>query len=194
MRILTRSRQIRNALRTVKAQIPPKDWQRINSFVSRAWVDTAWQTLGLGGQISPVAAELRPLRNPEDWSVCGAQIRFILPLRRLYTNKATIGLVAHEFAHALRAAHIGKGWSNKMGGEWDAPGAADKYQSEERRADAIASTWGFRDQTEAMREERRSVLIPYISSHQDRILRQVAHRDRDRDKRDRDEYNSELKR
>jgi hypothetical protein len=164
MLVLTRSHRIRNALRTVKARIPSKDWQRINSFVSRAWVDTAWQ------------------------SVCGAQIRFILPLCRLYTNKAIIGLVAHELAHALRAAHIGKDWLKKMGGEWDAPGADRKYLLEERRADAIASAWGFGDQIRAMREERRTVLIPYISSHQDRILRQVAHRDRDKDKRDRHEY------
>ncbi len=176
MLILTRSHRIRRALGIVRARIPSKDWQTVSAFLSKVWAETAWQTLGLGTTISEVAGELRPLKRLQDGSVCGAHIRFNLPLCRLYSNKAMVGLVAHELAHALRAAQIGEGWVEKMGGVWG-PGADRKYRLEERWADAIATAWGFRAQIRAMREERQTVLNPYLASEKNQILRQIARRD-----------------
>jgi hypothetical protein len=93
-----------------------------------------------------------------------------------------IGVIAHELAHALRAAQIGKGWFKKMVGAGNDPGADRKYRLEESMADAIASAWDFRIQIRAMREERREILDPYIRSQENRILRQIHRRYREHEK------------
>jgi hypothetical protein len=175
MKILTRSSRIRRALRQVQKRIPGGEWRSIDSFLTWVRSESQWQVLGLGGDLNPCSAALLPLYDVEDLSVRGAQIILTLPPCRLYSNKAIIGLVAHELAHALRAVYIGKEWLEKMGGaDWDAPGADRRYKSEERRADAIASAWGFRAQILAMRDERAKVLNPYIHAHEAQILRRMA--------------------
>jgi hypothetical protein len=101
---------------------------------------------------------------------------FVLPIYRLYTDSAMIGVASHEFAHALRAARYGDDWPEKMGEGQRTPEAKRKYEAEERHANAIASSWGFRAQIRAMREERQKFVNPYIRSHEIQIRRQTAAR------------------
>lgn len=174
MQVLTRSRRIRKALRVVQSYIPSDNWTVITSFLTWIRVDAGWQTSCLGEAVNPTSAELLPLYDLQDPKrVAGSQIRFVLPLCRLYSDRALIGLVAHELAHAVRAAKLGQNWLQKMGGEHSARGADRRYKREERQADGIASGWGFAKEIRAMREERESVLNPYLATHEIRILRQI---------------------
>ncbi len=177
MRILTRSRQIRKALRALRARIPAKDWQTISAFLSRVRAETAWRISGIGEAIDPISAALQPLYTLNPWILCGAEIVFVLPIYRLYTDSGMIGVAAHEFAHALRAARHDDDWPEKMGERQLTPAAIRKYEAEERRANAIASSWGFRAQIRAMREERGKFVNPYIRSHEIQIRRHIQQRD-----------------
>jgi hypothetical protein len=177
MQILTRSRRIRKALNSVRAGIPSHEWRAITDFLTWIQVDREWQTFGLSAEVRPVAAELVPLFESRE-KIKGAQIRFVLPLCRLYSNTAIVGVVAHELAHAARAVRFGKDWFTRMGGVWNAPGANRRYWTEEKHADSIASGWGFSKQIRAMRKERKEVLNPYLAVNNERILRQVERRDR----------------
>lgn len=177
MKILTRSSRVRRVLRAVEARVPSGDWQKISSFLTSIETDREWAPLGMSEELDPQAAMLRPFYSFEDGkpTVTGSHILFRLPICRLYSDEAMVGLASHELAHALRAQKIGENWLRKMGGIWSA-GADSKYQSEERHADRIASKWGFGKEIRAMREERQKVLNPFIASNEQRIMSRLMKR------------------
>jgi hypothetical protein len=57
------------------------------------------------------------------------QIIVTLPIFRLFSPKAQAGIMAHEFAHAVRASKFGPGWHEKV---------QTRYAAEERLADLMA--------------------------------------------------------
>ncbi len=101
MRILTRSRRIKRAVQAALARIPAKDRQTIMSFVTWVRVDTAWRLVGLV-EVQQSAAELLPLYEreapfeTERGKPPTGQIIFLLPVCRLFSDKALIGIAAHE--------------------------------------------------------------------------------------------------
>lgn len=99
-----------------------------------------------------------------------------LPLCRLFSDAAVVGVVAHELAHAFRAAKLDDGWLERMKGD---RGVAD--QKEENRADAIASAWGFGKQISSMRKERTRVLNPYLAANEMQILGRIEQRNQRQD-------------
>lgn len=117
MQILTRARRIRNALRVVLARLPAKDRQRITAFITRVGTDTAWN-LGLCGvPAEQTSGGLFPLYDGLNMAAPPkGQLRFSLPVCRLFTDRALVGVVAHEMAHALRASTMGPQWLERMGG------------------------------------------------------------------------------
>jgi hypothetical protein len=171
MMILTRSRRIHIALRVVRARIPAKDWRTISSFLCWIRAQSEWKTLGLqsevdksGGGLFPLFeldVDIREQKNPR------GQVIFTLPICRLYSDKALIGLVAHELAHAVRAAKLGPGWYERMD---------CRYRAEERIADAMASRWGFRSHSRAHRHEQKTFVLPTLDSQEARILRLIMRR------------------
>jgi hypothetical protein len=168
MQIRTRSRQIHKALARAQARIPSKDWQTIVSFLSWIHADVEWQML-LPESIDPSSAALLPIYKRSTSSIIGAQIRFHLPVFRLFSDKARIGIIAHEFGHALRAEGLGEDWHGKMNG-----GVRD--ESEERLANGIASKWGFGKEIKAMLNERKQVVGPYIAKHEAGIVARILER------------------
>jgi hypothetical protein len=62
------------------------------------------------------------------------QVLVMLPIFRLFSAKAQIGIMAHELAYAERASRLGHGWHEKM---------RARYSAEERLANSIAIRWGF---------------------------------------------------
>ncbi len=82
------------------------------------------------------------------------QILFYKDVFRLFSDKALIGIVAHEFAHALRAFRIGGNWYDEMQKRW---------RREEKYANKIAATWGFSSNIKAMERERKEIVDPYFT-------------------------------
>jgi len=163
--ILTRSRRIRRALRIVRKQIPTKDWRAIASFVEWLRCESGWQRAGLMSELSKNGGGLFPLYDPNvpprDQKNPRGQVRFALPICRLYSDKALIGLVAHELAHAVRAARLGAGWYERMD---------RRYLHEERVADIMVSRWGLRSQIKAMRQEQRKTVVPLLYQQEPHIM------------------------
>jgi hypothetical protein len=168
MRILTRSRRLRGLVTSVLRQIPSDDRSVIMRFLLWVQTDTNWSTVEVGDEINETAGGLYPL-----WGVGGdpliydAQIRFSLPVCRLFSERALRGIIAHEFAHALRAARLGPGWHERMQRRW---------RREDQEADAIVMRWGFRQEIAAKDRERRTQVTPTIHARSRDILRRIANR------------------
>jgi len=169
MMILTRSRRIRRALRTVRTRIPAKNWQVIASFLVRIRADSGWGFWGLMGRLDRSGGKLLPLYKAvvpiSDQKNPRGQVCFNLPVCRLYSDRALVGLVAHELAHALRAAEFGSGWYEKMD---------CRYPAEERIADAIVSRWGLDSHIRRMRHERKMHLTPLLNHREPKIMQLLS--------------------
>jgi hypothetical protein len=97
---------------------------------------------------------------------CEAQIIVHLPVFRLFTRKAQVGILAHEFAHAVRAKKIGRGWHENM---------QARYLQEERLADSIAKKWGFKSEIQTLRAERK-LINPLLEAKVPKILARAEKR------------------
>lgn len=173
--VVTRSRRIRAALRTVLRRIPVKDRQTITAFVRQVWATLAWEVVGLGSELKQSSAELLPLYDlgvPEAERPHTGQVVFSLPVCRLFSDRALVGIVAHELAHAARIAKLGPG----AGWERWYDQNPRKYRAEERHADAIASAWGFGPHIRALRRERQAVVTPTLQAREPELIRHVLRR------------------
>jgi len=170
MQINTRSRAIREALARVRKRIPVQDWHAISSFLTRISGEREWRAVGAWGYVDTLWAGLFPVLGRCFEAVPGGQIIFFLPLLRLYSRKAIVGVVAHELGHALRASKMGPEWHEHMQRRW---------QRVEHEANALASRWGFRSHIRAMRNERRRTLNPYLSSPEKKFLGRIHRRDQE---------------
>jgi hypothetical protein len=142
MTIQTRARRIRRALSRVAKRIPCGDWS--------------------GGALYPIFDNFG--KNAE---ASRGRIVFNLPVCRLFSDAALVGLLAHECAHARVAASLGPHWHSKM---------QRRYDANERQADALAASWGFGAEIGALRQERRERLVPWFARHEKAITRHVARR------------------
>jgi hypothetical protein len=97
VKILTRSRLILKALRTVQARIPSRDWNVLASFLTWIQTDTSWDCDIMTAAVNPISAALLPLYALDEPRVIGAQVRFNLPLCRLFSNRAMTSLQSQLF-------------------------------------------------------------------------------------------------
>jgi hypothetical protein len=176
MRVSTRSKRITKAIDCVLWRIPPKDRAVVERFVSRVTAACGWTPIGTA--VDPTSAMLAPF-----WKVSGvgakydrqargapgregtsaghdAQVCFHLPVVRLFSDKALVGIVAHEFAHARIAARLGHWWHEKM---------MAHLQSHECAADRLASSWGFGKEIRLMRQERDETVAAALYSREHEI-------------------------
>jgi hypothetical protein len=172
MRILTKSRRVKQAFRTAWRRLPPEDRGIVAGFVRWVQADREWG-LGFSGELNPESAGLYPLFGVDERP---AGILFRLTVARLFSDAALIGIAAHELAHARRAAAIGKDWNDAM---------RTRYGQEERAADRLAMQWGFSAEIHIKDEERRRIVNPQIErwSAEGRIARAIYRRDREQEAR-----------
>jgi hypothetical protein len=176
MRVSTRSKSITKAIDWVLWRMPPKDREVVERFVFRVTAARAWTPIGTG--IDPTSAMLAPfwkatsvgakydrqargaLRRERTSAGYDAQVCFNLPVVRLFSDNALVGIVAHEFAHARIAARLGEWWNEKMKAH---------LQSHERAADRLASSWGFGKEIRLMRQERDETVTAILYSREHEI-------------------------
>lgn len=96
-----------------------------------------------------------------------AQIVFWLPVCRLFTDHALLGVAAHELAHALQASGFRGDWHERM---------QRRYAAGERDADRIATDCGFGSQIQTLRRERRETVSPFLDAHEGSLVRSVMRR------------------
>jgi hypothetical protein len=176
MRVSTRSKRITKAIEWVLWRMPPKDREVVARFVYRVKCARAWALIGVSG-VDPTSAMLAPF-----WRASGvgrrydtralhregprarydAQVCFNLPVVRLFSNEALVGIVAHEFAHARIAARLGQAWHEKM---------MVRLQTHERAADRLATSWGFGKEIRLMRKERDETVSAILYSREEEIRR-----------------------
>ena len=160
MRIETRSRAVRQATAAVLHGMPKSARQVVEEFVFVIRASTSY-SVGMGG-LDPVSAMLAPLYNDFTFEAYRPQVLVTLPIFRLFSAEAQIGIMAHELAHAERASRLGQGWHEKM---------RSRYAAEERLANSIAIRWGFGKYVEAMRRERHGTVIPMLEARGPAIVR-----------------------
>lgn len=165
MRIETRSRRLRSSIRRVLAALPTAHRVKIRAFVVRILSMNSWTPTDFSEpDFERSAAQVIPHGDLNHVFLPGANIAFNLPVCRLFSDTALDGIIAHEFAHIVRAT--------KLGDNWFDPG--ERYDAEERLADRQAVRWGFRDEIQAMRRERRESVNPALEKRRATIMRQMA--------------------
>ena len=173
MVVLTRSRRIREALRTVRASLPSKDWKEIERVVRYITAQKELEHVGENmNRLDLAIAKTSPFIVPkpgvdfrEHWKNPTVEIVFSLPACRLLTDAALVGAVAHELAHCLEIGRKGAGWTGNI-----------SRKVEERRAWITASRWGFKPHIDELRREIGSVLLPYTRSRRREIIRRCRAR------------------
>jgi hypothetical protein len=162
MRVYTRSKRISKAVDLVLRRMPRDDREAVVRFVSRVTAARAWTPVGVTGVDSTVARLERFWKAREGGVKCErretgelhcertgdkyeAQVSFNLPVVRLFSETALVGIVAHEFAHARVAARLGECWHEKM---------SVRGPAYERAADERATSWGFGKEIRLVQKER----------------------------------------
>jgi hypothetical protein len=139
----------------------------VEEFVARVTASSEYLMMsGVSGDFDRASAMLAPFWIDLTCAIYKyePQIIVTLPIFRLFSREAQVGIMAHEFAHAVRAARLGRGWHKKM---------LSRYAAEERLANSIAVRWGFRANITAMRRERREVVGPRLELRGRRFMRQL---------------------
>jgi hypothetical protein len=129
--------------------------------------DRDFQALGLGG-IDTASAMLAPLyRNVEALGTDDyeAYVVVTLPIFRMFSPKARIGIIAHEFAHSVRALKLAPGWERKM---------QARYAANEKLANAQAIRWGFGEEIKTNHRERHKTINPWLEAQTPKILRRMT--------------------
>ena len=157
MVIATRSTRIRRLVEEVLRRLPQKDRLAIEAFVGRVRCGREWGTYAFGGLVDGRAAALFPRAPTAQGAEQQAELVLYLPVCRFFSDQALTGVLAHVFAHAARAASLGEGWWRLRGDQW---------KREERKADLLATRWGFAPELRARRQERARVLFPRIEERE----------------------------
>ena len=179
MRVCTRSKRVVKAIDRVLLRLPPTDREAIERFVYRVTSVRAWTPVRVAGVDATsamlarfwkagdggVKCERQPtgaLRCERTSDSYEAQVCFNLPVVRLFSDRALVGIVAHEFAHARIAARLGQGWYEKM---------TVRAQAHEGAADELATLWGFTKEIRLMRKERDERVSAILYSRVKKIRR-----------------------
>jgi hypothetical protein len=167
MRLLTRSKRIRSALKTAFHRLSPKDRTKVEDFLSRIVAHREWTPLRLSGfdpasaMVAPFFLSIADLKSKK----YGCQLVFHLPVARLFSRKALIGIVAHELAHVHIAATLGEGWYEQM---------KRRERAHERRADRLADSWGFTAEIARVYEERVKRVNPILDKRESYIMKRIG--------------------
>jgi hypothetical protein len=161
MRVDTHSAVIHQAKNAVLSRMPNRANRQVEQFVGVLRARTGYAMLGLSG-IDRASAMLVPLGLSED---AEPQVLVTLPIFRLFSREARVGILAHEFAHAARASRFGSGWYKKM---------LSQYAREEKLADALAVRWGFGENLRIMHRERNETVNPLIDARVPNIVRRIT--------------------
>ena len=151
MRIETRSRAVLQAVAIVLRRMPEQARRTVEGFVVVIRAESNYDVVGVGvTRLGRASAGLYPLYKKHHLAITDdyeAQIIVMLPVFKLFSRKAQIGIIAHEFAHAVQASRMGRGWHEQM---------QSRYAAGDRFADRTASRWGFGDslQDAAQRKAR----------------------------------------
>ena len=167
MRIKTRSRAVLQATAAVLHGMPKSARQVVEEFVFVIRASTSY-SVGMGG-LDPVSAMLAPLYNDFTFKAYRPQVLVTLPIFRLFSAKAQIGIMAHELAHAERASRLGRGWHEKM---------RARYSAEERLANSIAIRWGFGKYIDVMLRERHGSVDPILEARGPAIVHRYSEQTR----------------
>jgi hypothetical protein len=170
MRMLTRSTRITSAFAAALRRLPKEDRTAIEGFLFCVRAVSEWVTLGLSGDFDPACAVTAPrFLRIEDMGTneYRCQIRFNLPVARLFSARALVGIAAHELAHVRRAARVGKGWHEQF---------KSREAAEERAADRLAVRWGFRAEIACMRRERVLRVTPMLDRRGPAIMKRIDQR------------------
>ena len=166
MFIKTRSGPVKRAIFTVLQRMPDHARRRVQEFISVIWAQRDYSTFGLDG-IDRASAGLFPLYNnlkeigEKEYA---AQVIVTLPIFHLFSPRAQVGIIAHEFAHAERASRLGSGWHEQM---------QSRYSAEEKLADAIAIRWGFGADISVLHNERHTTVNPIFEARVPKIMRRL---------------------
>jgi hypothetical protein len=163
MQIDTRSQQVIRAIDAVFARMPIRARTIVEDFIEVIRTRSDYPTFGLT-DIDPTSAMLAPLYNGFHFDSYTPQVLVTLPIFQLFSPNAQVGIMAHEFAHAVRACKLGPGWHEKM---------QTRYAAEERLADLMADRWGFSNERAARVRERRSTVNPWLDLRRSKILRRM---------------------
>ena len=167
MVIATRSGRIRRLLEGVLRRLPQKDRLAIEAFVRRVRCGREWKTYAFSDLVDRRAAALLPRAPTARGAERQAELVLYWPVCRLFSDEAVTGVLAHVFAHAGRAASLGEGWWRILGDQW---------KREERKADLLATRWGFAPELRARAQERARVLLPRIEERERHIVTSIARR------------------
>jgi hypothetical protein len=170
MRMITRSRKIRSAVRTTLRRIPVADREVVSRFVALIRTRPDYFVEPLSGALTHSSARMLPLwKGPGAMGrdVPRAQIEFCLPVCRRFSDRALLAVAAHEFGHALRAARFGPGWEIKLNGF---------VPAEERACNRQVCAWGFGSHLQQKDREWKKVVGPYLDRHEERIFRNTKQR------------------
>jgi hypothetical protein len=167
MMVITRARRIRKALHAALLRIPTADLRHVKAFVWCIRSDREWQIEGLCGVLQQASAGLYPVYSMDQRAVPRAQVIFWLPICRLFSDTALLGVVAHELAHAYQASGIPGDWHARM---------QQRYEAGERDANRIAASWGFGPEIRVLRQERRKTVSPFLKANESRLVREVLRR------------------
>ena len=130
----TRSRRITKAIATVLHRMPSEPRQVIKDYVSGISARNEYGIAIVGFEPEPAMISVGS----------SAHITFVLPVCRLLSDRALLGVVAKQFGHALDAERM-----SKEGRFHYAPWSALRYTA----AESFASSWGFSKEIRAMRDE-----------------------------------------
>jgi hypothetical protein len=167
MKLQTRSKAVVEAVATVLRRMPAEARRQVEQGVVVIRTNRNFQVFGLGG-IDTASAMLAPLyRNLEalgsdDYE---AYVAVTLPIFRVFSPKAQIGIIAHEFAHAVRALRLAPGWEKKM---------QARYAVNEKLANAQAIRWGFGEEIKANHRERQKTINSWLEEQTPKILRRMS--------------------
>ncbi len=166
--IATRSGRIRRLLQEVLHRLPQRDRLVIETFVGWVRCEREWGTYALGNMVDRRAASLLPLargkRQGDERQVC---LVLYLPVCRLLSDMALIGVLACMCARAARAAGFGKEWWRLM---------EDRWKQEEQAAERLATRWGFAPELGARTMERERVVLPRIDESERQIVTSIVKR------------------
>jgi hypothetical protein len=128
MRIETTSKPVIRVARAAMKRIPKQTRADIQKFFLALSARSDEQVVSLG-VLDFASAMLAPRYRDFSMSAYDPCIYATLPIFRLFSSPAQVGIMVHEFAHASRASAMGDGWHEKV---------QSQYADEERMADSIA--------------------------------------------------------
>ncbi len=165
MRVKTRSPRTTRAISAVWNRIPSAERSRIDEFLTHIRLMRGWQVQGgMNLALSATGGELVPLVQLGKPGPMRAQIVLYEPVCRLFSPIALKGIIAHELAHASRAAAIGPDGYKYI---------VANYQREERKADALAVAWGFGAEITRRRDVERPRVNQTIRNRERSIQRRL---------------------